>query len=204
MREKIHTNQSFSMKQCVSCRTWISKDATRCQHCGSYQKRWRRNIDFSALVLSLLVALISVSAITVPILHDTFQTKNSDIKIAIEDNKGFILDTLTEKLSFDAIVTNTGKRPGTVIKTHASFQVDGYSVHAEGEENVASQYSVIRPGDYKMISFNIPLRSTSSLNSLWSNGMFKTKNGEIDFIVRRYDMTLKTITKPFPKSQLIE
>jgi hypothetical protein len=48
-----------TMSRCLSCQEPIHPKAKLCKTCKSYQD-WRRHFDFSAVVLSLLVALISV------------------------------------------------------------------------------------------------------------------------------------------------
>jgi hypothetical protein len=48
-----------TLSRCLSCQEPIHPKAKLCKTCKSYQD-WRRHFNFSAVVLSLLVALISV------------------------------------------------------------------------------------------------------------------------------------------------
>lgn len=50
---------------CRVCKEAIKKGATKCIHCESYQGL-SRYFSFSAVVLSLLIALISVTSATIP------------------------------------------------------------------------------------------------------------------------------------------
>ena len=53
--------------QCRVCHEEIEEDARKCIHCGSFQNKIRNSFNFSAVILSLLVALISVITASIPV-----------------------------------------------------------------------------------------------------------------------------------------
>jgi hypothetical protein len=90
--------------RCKVCREDIRVGARKCTHCDSYQD-WRRLMGFSQSVLSLLVALVSVSVVAVPVFYKLFATETDDLRISILELGGPHL-TL--------IVSNVGSRAGAV------------------------------------------------------------------------------------------
>lgn len=67
--------------RCRECREPLHPNARRCASCGAFQN-WRRFLALSSTVLSLLVALISVSALAIPILKEAFEPQHS--RVAVE------------------------------------------------------------------------------------------------------------------------
>lgn len=70
-------------KNCKTCGSRIYESAKKCPQCNTFQD-WRRNINFSTLVLSLLVSLfavLGVLAASIPKLYAFFKPPNSEIKI---------------------------------------------------------------------------------------------------------------------------
>src|SRR5829696_6773442 len=61
-------------KLCRACKLPMPAGANKCTKCSSLQN-WRRYLDMSGLVLSLLVALTSVLAFAIPIWKETFTPK---------------------------------------------------------------------------------------------------------------------------------
>lgn len=57
--------------RCIACKLEIEEGATKCVHCDTIQS-WRRHLTFGSTVLSLLVALVSVSTVLIPIVAKTF------------------------------------------------------------------------------------------------------------------------------------
>lgn len=67
-------------KRCKACGTLIFDQATKCSNCGSFQD-WRSKLNLSTTFLSLIVALISVIALTIPIVRNEFIEPNSEIRV---------------------------------------------------------------------------------------------------------------------------
>jgi predicted nucleic acid-binding Zn ribbon protein len=112
-------------KPCLDCASAIPKSARKCSVCGSYQDI-RRRFDFSATVLALLVAILSVSGVVVPILKETLATHDSNLQaelIAAEPLHAITTSTapfeqdrmtfhhLRYELSFSLLLRNSGDRP---------------------------------------------------------------------------------------------
>lgn len=72
---------------CRSCKESIKNGAKKCIHCDSYQN-WRRFFDFSGIVLSLIIALISVLTVSIPIIKTTFEQNKSDVDFVFLEFKG--------------------------------------------------------------------------------------------------------------------
>jgi len=66
-------------RPCKLCRRPIPTGARLCAICGSYQN-WLGGISRSGLVLSLLVALVSVSAVALPIFRTALRPARSEVR----------------------------------------------------------------------------------------------------------------------------
>lgn len=108
--------------RCRICREPTYPGAIRCTACGSYQN-WRRYFDFSAVILSLLVALISVVAAVGPQIAALLPPWGSDLKIR---SYYFSADTV----SF--IVENNGNKPGYMGKVTAVVYCKGAFFNSNG------------------------------------------------------------------------
>ncbi len=71
-----------SNPRCLACKHEIEPGATKCVHCESFQN-WKRHLQFSSTVLSLLIALFSVAGLTIPVLVKTFQSEKAEVKVQI-------------------------------------------------------------------------------------------------------------------------
>lgn len=90
-------------KPCLICAEPIAFAAKKCKYCGSYQD-YRRHFTFSGTILSLLVALVSVLALSAPIIKSALEPKDASIK--------FVTATVDEKYIY-VLVTNKGNEAGT-------------------------------------------------------------------------------------------
>jgi hypothetical protein len=92
-------------KACRLCAGEINSSARKCIHCTAYQD-WRAGLGFSATILSLLIALISVATALLPVIKTTFfEVKNSQITISPQR---FARNELS------AFISNVGTRPGVI------------------------------------------------------------------------------------------
>ena len=112
---RIMANGSDKNKQCPSCREYINVAATKCTHCGSFQN-WRRHLNFSSSLLSLMVALISVATVFITVVMNSTTKKNSEIHASIINwQRSFITDgQMYPVLTVELFVSNSGQRPGAV------------------------------------------------------------------------------------------
>src|SRR6266704_1487409 len=88
---------------CLVCREAIHKGALKCIHCDSYQGWLSRRLNFSSTMLSLLVALVSVSAFAIPIIR-TSLNPDADIRATVVGSQDNFIQL---------VVTNVGSRTGT-------------------------------------------------------------------------------------------
>ena len=100
-------------KPCRVCGEDINITARKCIHCNSFQD-WRVYLGLSTSVLSLLVALVSVVALSTPIIKDAIQPKNSQVTLKFQY---YNRDTI------NLIMSNPGNRPGGIGE--ARFDVSG-------------------------------------------------------------------------------
>lgn len=110
MTDKIET------KQCVVCNEAIHFDAKKCFHCESFQN-WKRHITGSQLVLSLLVALVSVLSVGVPVIVDALNDEDSQINIQItyaRQSRAVKLNKWEPTFEVGFFLTNSGTRPAAL------------------------------------------------------------------------------------------
>lgn len=92
-------------KLCRACKLPMPADANKCTECSSLQD-WRRYLDSSGIVLSLLVALTSVLTFAIPVWKDALVAKRADPTSALIDVDETGLATL--------VVTNGGNAPAVL------------------------------------------------------------------------------------------
>jgi hypothetical protein len=91
-------------KRCKVCAEPINISAKKCIHCQSDQE-WTSRLGFSATVLSLLVALITVLTAAIPVVRDAITPRDSGLTASFQgaDRNGVYV-----------LVSNDGIRPGSV------------------------------------------------------------------------------------------
>ena len=77
------TESQAGTKTCVACDGEISRKAVKCPRCGTFQN-WRRLVTVNSTVLSLLIALLSVSALVGPTLRDIF-FEGANLRVELDD-----------------------------------------------------------------------------------------------------------------------
>jgi hypothetical protein len=92
-------------KRCVACAEPINQDAGKCIHCQSAQGGVSRYVGFSSTVLSLLVALVSVTTAMVPVIKDALTPKDSSLQATFQSTVGTAPTIL---------ISNQGIRSGSV------------------------------------------------------------------------------------------
>jgi len=102
---------------CLFCRKEIHCKATKCPECGSFQN-WRRNVNLSITLLSLVIALVSVSGIVVPIIQQSLTDPRSNISLEfafVDDSYAYLY------------LANSGARPALIeslVLKIGSYTVD--------------------------------------------------------------------------------
>lgn len=155
-------------KACLACKNLIHADASKCEHCDSYQSRGQRAFQFGNTFLALLVALVSVSGYALPEIVGAFTTPQSLVTIGgsvLKTNNIWQDDADSEPpdVNISIIVeyqaANAGERPGRIVK--ASLQLDSeneLSRVVSVQEGVDNETWVIDPGTMAVPTATIALR----------------------------------------------
>ena len=100
-----------TQKLCRTCAQLIPTLAKKCTHCGDFQD-WRSHLGMSTTVLSLLVALVSVSSQAIPVILNAIKpAAAAEIRATLQGSDQFFLTIL---------VTNTGQLTGGVNRVYIS------------------------------------------------------------------------------------
>jgi hypothetical protein len=102
---------SDDKKPCPVCGEKIARAAHKCVECDSYLD-WRRYVNVSSSVVSLLIALISVMALSVQHIKGVFDKGHSNVRVAV---------VRTSPGMISLLAFNDGNRPGAV--SPAEFDV---------------------------------------------------------------------------------
>ena len=119
-------------ERCRVCKEPMNPGAIRCTRCNSYQN-WRRYFDFSAVVLSLLVALVSVVSAVGPQIVALLPPWGSNLQI-----RSYYFNEDTVSL----IVENSGNRPGYIGKVTAVVYCTVKGVFYPSDPFLASMVNV--------------------------------------------------------------
>ncbi|MCZ6642388.1 MAG: hypothetical protein O7F71_12490 [Gammaproteobacteria bacterium] len=120
-------NQSGT-KTCVACDGEISSKAVKCPRCGTFQN-WRRLITVNTTVLSLLIALLSVSALVGPTLRDIF-FEGASLRVELDHRD----------ISYRG---NSGGRPGEYHSGLAWLEIEGTLIISNSGNRSAYLKSVV-------------------------------------------------------------
>lgn len=105
-------------KSCIACAEPIAVKANKCKHCDSFQD-YRKHFTFSNSILSLLVALVSVLALTAPIFKSALEPRDAYID--------FVSATADENFIY-LLVSNKGNEAGTFNEADLFFIDDNKDV----------------------------------------------------------------------------
>jgi hypothetical protein len=162
---------------CRICSEEIKRTAVKCIHCGSYQD-WRAFLPFSATILSLLVALVSVSTAAIPIIFAALRPVNSDIVITKPNmSNGYIV----------TFVSNNGSRPGLVRLVGMIFtnKANGRPMMAQLDTDEGTPGVVIPPGQSAL------MKSSFTGGSHMSDSKTKgvPQDCRLDYMIINFDGT---------------
>jgi hypothetical protein len=153
--------------------------ATRCSACNSYQN-WRRFFDFSAVILSLLVALVSVVSAVGPQIVALLPPWGSDL-----ESRSYYFSADTVSL----IVENSGNKPGYVGKISAVVYCKGAffnsNLFSAGVQGVDSEHKppiwgfMMDLGTSNQTSRTIPARSSREVPFIFPAELLR--RAEADF-----------------------
>jgi hypothetical protein len=169
------------VKECIICGEEIKDTAKKCTHCNSFQN-WQRYFEMSSVVLSLLVALLSVTSTAVPTIIKAFTPQNSHLAFTYLSS---------QKNSISIIAFNSGIRPGVV--TEAKIIIEGQAYPVE----ISSAPIVIEPEKSQQIqigtveiskNFYVALETLSSA----PGSLSKSSSCEIDIQAIEFNGSQKT------------
>lgn len=144
-----------STTHCKLCKEEIKKDALVCVHCSNYQN-WKRYLNFSSIIFSLIIAAFTIFGFTYPYLKEKLQPLKTELNATL-------MGTTSKHLYL--LVSNTGNRPGSIkdiivteygysrkIKTPGGTRI---SIQADSLE----EFQVIEPRESKIVEllFDGPL-----------------------------------------------
>jgi hypothetical protein len=135
-----------SRKVCKVCGESIATPAVKCIHCGSYQVWWRGILGLSNTFLALLIALISVTTSLLPVLKNSFASKNSDLQFSYQG---------ANEYAITVFASNLGIRPGSVRSATMKVpKVNNIEFFLQPfENNTQLPPVVIDPGKSLLVNF---------------------------------------------------
>lgn len=130
--------------QCVICRGDLPVGAIYCTKCQRYQD-WRRYFGLSGVLLTLLVALISVLNTAVPVIVKSLTPDSSDVQFSVVDWK---------PSAVLVAVSNGGARPAVVRNLELADRSDSPTT---GKTPLtlwpANQDKLLEPGAFRLLTF---------------------------------------------------
>jgi len=130
-------------ENCKFCKSEIDPDAILCKHCGKFQN-WRAYLPFSNTIISLLIALISITALTIPVFMEAFHKPNSKMTFQII-SRG---EAYNNFLVLTSIITNIGDKPGNLGPARFKMFIDNERVASGRAEVIKLEKDIIFPNDY--------------------------------------------------------
>lgn len=182
-------------RQCVACKRAIVQGATKCDKCGAAQN-WRRHLQISSTVLSLLVALVTATGIVATLLVTTFRTDFSQIEVSARAVSIY----QREAVHVDAtvLVTNTGTASGYIES--AEIQIH----HDDGKRfttrlNIDPANAVVEPDTLRVIK----LSGIAGPLEIWGAADWDISHVELHLVIVRHDTSEKPLTIHVPKELLV-
>ena len=164
-------------KECIYCHSEIHDKAIKCKECDGFQN-WRRYLNFSSNILSLLIVLISVLTVSIPVIVDTMRSDVTRIAFNIVEEPKFtayvenqqdgisgeMFSTVKYNMYFPVVIANSGNKMGFLYRLEASVK-DGHGkldLFSEKENKIKSD-SVFT----KMITIGLDLKKDDKFLRGW-------------------------------------
>ena len=174
-----------TLTRCLNCQEPIHPKAKLCKTCKSYQD-WRRHFSFSAVVLSLLVALVSVISAVGPRIISWLPPSGSRLEI-----KSFYYSTDAIVL----IVENEGNQAGHIGRVNVVLYCTGAYFHQYQLARFLAQYQSNSNPSTQPPVWGVDIDLGTSANT--SRTISARSSREISFILSR-DM-LRIAEEGFPR-----
>lgn len=155
---------------CRFCHSEISHGASKCVVCGSFQN-WRRHLQFSSTVLSLLVALVSVTALATPLLINVLTVQDSEISARVIEaevllvNRSATLDMVGDSYVVDTLNVCMAApfllcaRAEVVAGVETKLPAGDLNHHADHELKQANDLGRLHQVLFNLLLFRDKLRS---------------------------------------------
>ena len=134
--------------ECKVCKEKILKGAKKCIKCDSYQG-FRRNFNISTVVLSLVIALISIITAAAPIIKNTFTSDQSIIRFSY---------LKSDSKEITVVSSNIGNKPGILKGAKLCIFNNGIKtvepIPLNWKNTDKNIESVIEPGKLRFFSLN--------------------------------------------------
>lgn len=159
--------------RCSVCFEVINANAKKCIHCGSYQGM-RQYVNFSSSFLALVVALISVLSFFIPLMKETFETKDSDIGVSLQ---------FVQKDGIYLIAKNSGVRAGNIGLS--KFIIEGVNNNEGFQLTVANRTtgkSFVPANESTMVTLYRDEREKNTIDSLTEDIFSKKCSIKIEII----------------------
>lgn len=123
---------------CIICRKPIEEGAKKCTECDSYQD-WRRHFSFGTVVLSLLIALISVSTTSFQVAKNLLAKEQSDLRFSLVKYGPSSIMVMSSNLGDRA-----GALKNAILRIKMSNKEHTYKLHWKDVD------LVVKPGGWRL------------------------------------------------------
>jgi hypothetical protein len=180
-------------KPCRACGNQIPVSARKCSKCGSWQD-WRAEIGISTDVLALLVALVTVLTAAIPVIISLLTPDQSRIGVSVA-RVATNEDYTDPEMQLQAYFTNSGNRPGLVIKRVIIEAFDANNQTQAAATANPEQPVQLEPGKSALVSivFNV-------LPNDWAD--FRPVKCRAHFDVTNFDGSTPELSVPFDCAKL--
>ncbi len=169
--------------ECIVCKEKIERGALKCIKCSSFQN-WRRHFDFSALILSVLTALISVSTTAFTVLHFVVSDRS--------DPRFSILTFQPDKIEIESY--NVGNRAAILKHVNISHIKNG-SPDPPVDLSPDDPDPIIPPGAWKKLVLK---KRVSGTPVSWTTQIEKDATYRLRFVFDALNHKSDTITLNYP------
>jgi len=143
------------------CKKEIPNGAIKCVHCDSFQN-WRRYINFSNTLISLLVALISVSALATPIIFKAFKKDQSNVTVKLV---GVFVEPIPDSMNpnpfISILISNPATKPGLVANLellNSDSDPAPTTIYLNNDKGFRVSGFVVEPGSYTHYTGDLPIK----------------------------------------------
>lgn len=169
--------------ECIVCKEKIRRGAQKCIKCSSFQN-WRRHFDFSALILSILTALISVSTTAFTVLHFVISDRS--------DPRFSILTFQPDKIEIESY--NVGNRAAILRNVNIS-QIKNGIPDPPIDLTPEDADPIISPGAWKKLVLKKRVNGTPVS---WTSQIETDATYQLRFVFDALNHKSNTITLEYP------